>query len=88
MEELGVPREFTATGDIDTAGVVVAFKGVSLTGGSDAATATLKEGGSGGTTRLVIKAAANVTVVVPIPFGIRAPHLTLAGTGPSFTAYM
>lgn len=37
---------------------------VSLTGGSDAATLALLEGGSGGTTILTIKAAINTTVQV------------------------
>lgn len=64
--------------------------GVTLTGGSDAASAVLKVGGSGGTVILTLKAPANTTVMFTPPCGIgyRDLHVTLTGTGPAFTAIL
>lgn len=79
-------KEVTATGDVTTSQTYL--KAVSLTGGTDAATLTVKRGGSGGTTVLVVKAAANTTASVPnlheadCAGGV---HATLAGTSPSAT---
>ncbi len=58
---------------------------VVLTGGSDAATLVLKDGGSGGTTKLTIKAAINTTVVVPLRGATFETDIyaDLTGTGPA-----
>jgi hypothetical protein len=75
----------TETGDVTTRDTYL--RGVSLTGGSDAATLTLKAGGSSGTTVLVVKAATNTTVHVPLydSFCGGGVHATVAGTAPSAT---
>jgi hypothetical protein len=87
MQIPGHPKEFAASASIAGTGAPSSeIKGVSLTGGSDAATATIKEGGSSGTVVLTLKAAANTTVVDPRIMNIRDPYLTLTGTGPVFTA--
>lgn len=54
--------EVTATGDVTTRDAYL--RAVTLTGGSAASTLVLKAGGSGGTTRLTLKAAIDTTVVV------------------------
>lgn len=61
---------------------------VVLTAGSDAATLTLRSGGSGGAVFLVLKAATNTTTAHT--FACAAAyygqlHATLAGTGPVAT---
>jgi len=81
----GTPKEFT-TGPLSAGGAAVTLRGVVLTGGSDAATATIKRNGSGGTVVLTLKAAIGVTVAVPLCMMIQDPYLTLTGTGPTFTA--
>jgi hypothetical protein len=86
MYEVGAPKEFTATGSIDDSGTAVVLKGVVLTGGSDAASAVLRKDGASGTIVLTMKAAAGVTVAVPLCMSIQKPHVTLTGTGPTFTA--
>lgn len=77
----------TATGNVGVAtGGVLAF--VVLTAGSDAATLTLKQGGSGGAVIMVLKAAADTSVAVPIPAGLTyygQLHATFTGTGPAAT---
>jgi hypothetical protein len=76
--------EVSATGDVTT--FSTRLRAVSLTAGSDAATLTLRAGGSGGTVFLVVKAAASTTAAVPdlhdalFSAGV---HATLAGTAPS-----
>lgn len=79
-------KQVAATADITTVSTVL--RAVSLTGGSDAATLTVKAGGSSGTTIAVIKAAA-ATTAPQLQFhdtlcsgGI---HATLTGTAPSAT---
>ena len=77
-------KNLAATGDVVTS--TVNLFSVTLTGGSDAATVTVKAGGSSGTTILVVKAAANTTV--PVPFNAGVPcsggiHATLTGTAPN-----
>lgn len=72
----------TTTGDVSTE--TSFLHEVTLTGGSDAATLTVKADGSSGSTVLVVKAAADTTVSVSahgaqVTGGI---HATLAGTGP------
>jgi len=61
--------------------------GVILTGGSDAATLVIKQGGSGGATIATIKAAANTTVVCPNIHGVYRGqlHATFTGTSPVAT---
>lgn len=78
-------KQLDATGDVTTASTYL--RSVSLTAGSDAATATVKVGGSGGTTVLTVKAAANSTVDVPVhdAYCSGGVHVTLAGTGPVAT---
>jgi hypothetical protein len=52
----------------------------------DAATVTVKAGGSSGTTILVVKAAANATATAPLNVGVPCSggiHATLAGTSPN-----
>lgn len=77
--------QVAATGDVTTTSTHV--RSVSLTGGSDAATLTVKAGGSGGTTVLTVKAAAATTVVVDLHDALCSGgvHATLAGTGPVAT---
>lgn len=75
-------QQLSATGDVTTRDTFL--RAVVLAAGSDAATATVREGGSGGTVRLTVKAAANTTEIVPLPdvqFS-EGVHVTLAGTGP------
>lgn len=79
-------KQVSATGDVVVTDSTV-VRSVVLTAGSDAATLTVKAGGSGGTTKLTLKAAASTTVVwaandrkgVLFAGGV---HATLAGTGP------
>ena len=78
--------QFSATGDVITRSSNL--RSVVLTAGSDAATATVKAGGSSGTTILTIKAATATTV----PSGdlhdalcSGGIYVTLAGTGPVVT---
>lgn len=75
----------SATGDVTT--VSTYLHAVILTGGSDAATATVKAGGSSGTTVLVLKAAAGASVAVDLYGALCSGgvHVTVAGTGPSVT---
>lgn len=88
MLELGVPREFTATGDISSESTAVPIKGFVLTAAAVAAVAEIREGGSGGTIRLTLKAPVQDSRIVPIPMAIRQPHLTLTGAGALLTAFM
>lgn len=76
----------TSNGEIATASTPYQVYAVVLTGGSDAATVTLKTGGSGGTTLLTLAAAAGVSVPMQFPNGVtfhRGIYATLTGTGPS-----
>lgn len=75
-------KQVSATGDVTT--VDTYLRSVVLTAGSDAATATVKAGGSGGTTILTVKAALNTTESVPLPdvYCADGVHVTVAGTGP------
>lgn len=73
----------TATGDVTT--VDSYLRGVTLTAGSDAATLTVRAGGSGGTVILTLKAAANTSVVVPRLTDVYCDggiHATFSGTSP------
>lgn len=78
-------KQVAATGDVTTS--VTFLRAVVLTAGSDAATATVKAGGSGGTTVLTVKAAATTTETVPLSDAqcSGGVHVTLAGTGPVAT---
>lgn len=76
-------KQVSATGDVTTNDAYL--RAVTLTAGSDAATLTVKAGGSGGTTVLTLKAAANTSVAAPgltDAFCSDGIHATLAGTGP------
>lgn len=79
-----VLKRVTATGDITTEDAYL--HAVTITGGADAATATIKAGGSSGTTILVVNAAIGITVSsgylgdVQCADGI---HVTITGTTPS-----
>ena len=80
-------KQVSATGDVTGAGRYL--QSVVLTGGSDAATLAVKDG-SGGATRLTLKAAANASVgwTSGDPDGVAftaAIHATLTGTGPVAT---
>lgn len=76
-------KEVSATGDVST--IDSYLRAVSLTGGSDAATLTIKAGGSGGTTILVLKAAANTSVSFQShdAYCDGGVHATLTGISPS-----
>lgn len=77
----------TATGDVGSTGSG-SLLFVLLTAGSDAATLTLRQGGSGGSIIMVVKAPTGESVPVPIPGGANYTgqlHATLAGTGPVAT---
>lgn len=79
-------KAVSATGDITTADAYL--KAVSITAAADAASVTVKSGGSGGTTVLVVKAAIGATAVVPNlhdAYCADGIHVTLSGTGPSAT---
>lgn len=77
-------KRVTATGDITTDDAYL--HAVTITGGADAATATIRMGGSGGTIILTVNAAIGVTVSsgylgdIDCPNGI---HVTITGTTPS-----
>lgn len=70
---------YTASGDIPA---ISSIEGVVLTAAAATATATIKAGGSSGTTLLELSAAANSSVVCPFAFvcGTSA-YITLSGTG-------
>lgn len=78
-------KEVSATGNVTTT-VPAYLHSVVLTAGSDAATLLVKDG-SGGATRLTLKAAANTSATwtsgekCGVLFG-SAIHATLTGTGP------
>jgi hypothetical protein len=77
-------KNLAATDDVVTS--TVNLFSVVLTAGSDAATVTVKAGGSSGTTILVVKAAANATATAPLNVGVPCSggiHATLAGTSPN-----
>lgn len=76
-------KELSATGDVTTTDSSILWS-VALTGGSDAASVIVKDG-SGGTTRLTLKAAANTTVSHQFVKGVlftSGIHATFTGTGP------
>lgn len=80
--------EATATGDIYAEGKKGLVTELTLTAGADVATATFREGGSGGTVLHVISAPANTSVPVDFPSGMLFQdglHVTLTGTSPSVT---
>lgn len=84
MDNDGILYHFTADATIHpTQGRVTC---VVLTGGSDAASLVLKDGGSGGTTKLTIKAPINTTVVVPLRGSNFATDIYADGTGTAWAA--
>lgn len=88
MYEPGRPKEITVTGPIGEGTATQTIKGVSLTAGVDAASATIRAGGVAGTVVLVVKAPIQTTVPVPLQMAIADPYVTLTGTSPSFTALL
>lgn len=81
-------KRVTATGDVTTADAYL--RSVSLANGSDAATLTVRAGGSGGTVVLVLKvgsATAGEAVSTDLfdAFCADGVHATLTGTSPSAT---
>lgn len=86
MADTSQIAQVSATGDVTTA--TSHLRAVTLTAGSDQATATVRRGGSGGTVVLTLKAAANTTASSgPLYDGHcdDGIHVTLAGTGPVAT---
>lgn len=80
-------KAVSATGDITTADAYLHC--AVLSGGSDAATAVIRAGGSGGVIVLTLKAATATTVStgeIGPAFCENGIHVTLTGTGPAFTA--
>lgn len=78
-------KELSASGEVAAAGQPRTVFAVTLTAGSDAATATYKSGGAGGTTLLTLKALANSSVSAQLPGGAAfgaGCYVTLTGTGP------
>lgn len=78
-------KQVTADGEVATAGVGLVVYALTLTAGSDAATAVFKSGGASGTTLLTLKAAANATVHAQFPGGAAFPagcYVDVTGTGP------
>ena len=76
---------FTATGDVSL--FTAQLHSVILTGGADAATATIRRGGAGGVVIAVLKAGINTSVIwqAGSPQGVTCPggiHLTVGGTTP------
>lgn len=77
--------QLSSDGEVATAGQPRTVYAVTLTAGSDAATAALKSGGASGTTLLTLKAAANASVHAALPGGVVFPagcYVDLSGTGP------
>jgi hypothetical protein len=85
MEEVGVPVQFDATGDIsDQFGILL--RSLVLTAGAGAAaTAVIKNGGAAGTAVLTLAAVQGTSTVVPGPLKIDKPHLTLGGAAAAFS---
>jgi len=82
---LGQIKQLSASGYVVGANDNTKIKAITLQGGSDTATLTLKEGGSGGTERLEIKAAAGT--IEHLYFGEQGfmcpgAYAALSGTGP------
>ncbi len=79
-------KQVSATGDIVTRDAIL--HSVVVTAGADAASATVRAGGSGGTVVLTVKAATGLTAATgelgraQCPGGI---HVTASGTSPAIT---
>lgn len=74
----------TTSGEVGTAGVPRTVFTVVFAGGSDAATLNLKSGGTSGTIKLTLAAAAGVSHVVHFPGGVmfdKGCWCALTGTG-------
>ncbi len=87
MEGFNVKR-ITATGDVGTDGLVRVIGQVVLTGGADAATATVYDGTStAGTLIAVVKAAINTTAHVTLNARLNNGniHVVIGGTTPDCT---
>jgi hypothetical protein len=84
------PARLTATATAFAAQKGMLF-GVVLNGGSDAATAIVRDGGAGGTILASLKAAAATTVIFQpacfsLPFATDL-HVTITGTAPEVLVY-
>jgi hypothetical protein len=90
MPEVGSAVRRTTTGTLVSAGPGF-LRGVQLNGGSDAATAIVRDGGASGTIIGSVKAAAGATVAVSypclVPF-VTDLHLTVTGTSPEVFAFV
>jgi len=87
MGSPGKPERFTANGALSQTRRV-AIDSITLCAGSDAATVTVKEGGSGGTVIWEGRVAtANDSIPFPFPQGmaVTAAYITLTGTSPNAT---
>lgn len=80
-------KEISADGNISGTDTIH-LGTVVLTGGSDAASLVVKDGGASGTVVLTIKAAIDTSVVVPLPKGGIALNTAYADvTGTAVKAY-
>ncbi len=91
----GEAKSIAASGEFaDAFGLGTRYKiyGIILTGGADAASVSLKSGGTGGTVIIpAIKAAINTTVSVmfPVPISFTAGvYGTITGTAPNATVIL
>lgn len=88
----GAPYSIAASGEFDGAGGVYKVFGIILTAGADAASVSLKSGGTGGTELIPpIKAVLETTTVVMFPVSIafgNGVFGTLTGTTPDATVIM
>lgn len=78
-------KQVNATGDVTTDDTYL--RGVNLTAGADAASVTVRAGGSGGTVIETVKAAAGTTVEVTLydAYCGGGVHATFTGTSPVAT---
>lgn len=87
--QVGRPIHRTTTGVIQEAGAGGICQGIRLVSGSDAATATIRQNGSGGQTLFLMKAASELVDESRIPFVFEGElHVTLTGTDPTVTGFV
>lgn len=86
------PKTIAASGDVVAQGAVYKVFGVILVGGVDAATASLKSGGTGGTELIPpLKAAIDtvVSIMFPVPITFTdGVYGTITGTTPDLTVLL
>lgn len=84
---LGAPKKHTAQGAIHDTDAVVPLTVVLTAGAGAGATATIREGGAGGTDVLELAAPAGASSA-PVSMMIRRPFLqAIGGAGASLTAF-